>query len=345
MAKKHEYIYILNEKPSENESYTCKCSNTKDIEVFISKNGIAIKAQIGKEYEKEKLLAADCYLFPNVIKRALLVYLIKYSEMLNVKTIEIIRDNENIYFGKNDVITSLIEEKLERKFSNNWNDICVLQELLSQKKSDGGNELLASVYALAYSKNKSTEIERFQYLWMSLNGMYNFLGSQINSILLNKRSKKGKTGDKAYMDYMLKYYNMPGKTFNRNRRAEVDNYVISLLKNVKGIITKESLNGVHKELAQKIENIISKDNECKLNAYGFLLLSLSYSFRCNMFHANRPISLFSYADDYVVKCFKIINYLLEDFLEEKLWKFFDDDYNKSSLKLDIEDRIDFISSD
>lgn len=340
MAKKHEYIYILNEKPSENESYTCKCGNTKDVKVFISKNGIAIKALIGKEYEKEKLLAADCYLFPNIIKKSLLIYLIKYSEMLDVKTIKVIIDNENIYFGKNDVITSLIENKLERKFSSNWDNACVLQGLLSQKKSYGGNELLASIYALAYSKNKKNEIERFQYLWMSLNGMYNFLGSQINSILLRKFNIKGDTGDKCYIEYMLRYYNMADKTLDQTSRQCVTREVIPLLKDVKGIITKESLKGEHKELAQEIENIISKDNKSNLNAYSYLLLAFSYNFRCSMFHANRPISLFSYADDYVVKCFKIINCLLEDFLEEKLWKFFADDYDKSSLKLDIENRID-----
>ena len=58
-------------------------------------------------------------------------------------------------------------------------------------------------------------------------------------------------------------------------------------------------------------------------AISFILLTdFSYYLRCKLFHANRPVELFSFSDDLEIKVLRIVNGLLEEFLDANLIRIF-----------------------
>ena len=74
----------------------------------------------------------------------------------------------------------------------------------------------------------------------------------------------------------------------------------------------------------------------KITAYWYLLTQLSYYYRCNLFHGDKPIPLFSYADDIDLKCLRIINDLLESCLDQYLYQWFDPAYLNSEIMPKLE---------
>ena len=96
-------------------------------------------------------------------------------------------------------------------------------------------------------------------------------------------------------------------------------------------VTRYSLeNGEHKEFSKQIETILYDDNKrIDISSYGYLLTQFSYYYRCTFIHANKPIPLFSFNNEIELKSLKIINSLLEEFIENNLNKWFDSDYVKT----------------
>ena len=99
-------------------------------------------------------------------------------------------------------------------------------------------------------------------------------------------------------------------------------------------ITRDSLeHGIHVGIAQSIRSCLldKNGNSIDITAYGYLLGFFSYYFRCNIIHASKPVPLFSYVSEYELRCLRIINDLLEDFLDANLHKFFLESYADGSL--------------
>ena len=48
--------------------------------------------------------------------------------------------------------------------------------------------------------------------------------------------------------------------------------------------------------------------------------------RCNIIHVDKPYALFSYAEESEIKCLKCINELLDEFIENNLHLWFDENY-------------------
>lgn len=54
-------------------------------------------------------------------------------------------------------------------------------------------------------------------------------------------------------------------------------------------------------------------------------------FRCKIVHGSKPVYLFSYADDKELHSLKIINALLEEFIDNNLPLWFDENYIKNII--------------
>lgn len=70
----------------------------------------------------------------------------------------------------------------------------------------------------------------------------------------------------------------------------------------------------------------SRSKDRFLTPYGFLMGQFAYYFRCRLFHANAPMLLFTYKNEYELKCLTLINNLLEDFLDQEVYLLFDETY-------------------
>ena len=249
--------------------------------------------------------------------------------------VNVILDNKD---GHTLPISSLIVGKLYHPFNNIFNKD-EIKGILSQTKSSYDYRM-ASLMAFTISKSKTYESERFIYLWMAFNGMYGYFSKLIGLTQNFHMSREYREIIALQMLLGVGSETIKDKT----EKSRIAYEIISIIRHYDNInITKDSLeNGCDKELAKLIESkLIKSDSNEKydMTGYGYLLTELAYYFRCKYIHANKPVSLFSYNDDIELKCLKIINNLLEEFIEDNLHKWFDEKYIKILLekasKIDI----------
>ena len=215
----------------------------------------------------------------------------------------------------------------------NWSN-SEINGILSQTKSSSDSRL-AALMGLITSKSKISEAERFIYLWMAFNGMYGYFSNKIAETHNSQIRREWKQ-----IIYMQKLLGIGKETIDEDDKSRLAYEVIALIRRYNGgKITRDSLEcGKDLELGNNILSVLKKkktDDNYNISAYGYLLTQFSYYFRCNIIHASKPLALFSYTNDIELKCLKIINDLLEEFMDDNLHRWFDSEYvveltNKSS---------------
>lgn len=327
---KHIHKIMINEMKNEEENYTYtyNFAHTKNVTLTVQHNAVCIEVALGKVYDKNELMTKDAYLFPDALRKALLIHIMKFSENITIHTMSVsIDDQQEMVIdtaqGDEKPIYSLVDGKIEP--IDDWNDD-EIQSILSQTKS-AADPRMAALYAYITSKSKHYKAEKFIYLWMALNGMYNYFAGKVASYCNSKKE----AGDMLKICCLLKLFKYGNETIYKKAQTKIAQDVGSLLKkNNYKCITKDSLYlGENMELAAKIEEILNKpDSNMKfdITAYGYLLMQFSYYIRCNVIHADKPLALFSYKNDEEMIYLQVVNSLLDEFMEENLHKWFDKKY-------------------
>ena len=301
----------------------------------------------------------------DAVKRAFLIHFIKYSKHIDIRTVTAkIDEDEKVIFdfkensSINFPIFSLINGSLLKghEFPESWGNSKKIDDVILSRRLSYFNSLDSALFALIYAKSKEYETERLVYLWMAMNGMYNHFAKMIDKFRFQKYlTKKGKStlsGDKSQIEVFLQFYNLGKNIPSQQQRAFVAWEVIAILRHYRGNITKKMLlpdiksNKYNNRLAiaihSRLKNLTDKENNpIDITPYGFLLFVLPYYYRCNVFHANKPVYFFAYEDETNIHCLHIINNLMEEFLNEHLIEWFEDDFvtavdNKSN-KLNIDE--------
>lgn len=327
---KHIHTLIINKVGKNSRKYIYDFGSTKNVELTLSETGISITAQLTKVYDKEEMLSGDSYLFPDAIKKALLLYLLKYNKALSIKSITVKIDNEQeeIPFpkGAKPPIYSMIKGNLQRDLSKEFSNDIVFKCLLKTPKSKY-DKRIASLFALLCSKSKEYETERFIYLWTSFNGMYGWISELIaeaNGVERYRKEYKQILGFQQFIGV--------GKGIIEKDKSPIANSVISILKEIPADNVSRS-DIETEEISKRIEGVLYKDssNKYNLTAYGYVLTQLAYYFRCKIVHGSKPVYLFSYADDKELHSLKIINALLEEFIDTNLSLWFDENYINNTI--------------
>lgn len=329
MSKYKIIINNISEKPF-SYKYTFSKNN---ILIKIYGDALSIETDIGEDYTANQILSTNSYLlFPDAVKKALLLFVMKNSQNLRIWKTCVIKDDkilEEKILRKDEhpFVQSMIFDKLQdNDCLNNWsnNEINGLLKL-SKSKYD---QRIAALFAFIISQNKVLETDRFIYLWMSFNGMYGYLSS-----FVPLHSEEKRHSEQKQLYYIQRYYDLGReKNFSSDNRKCIAKKLIDFLKeSPEKVINKKSLeSNTNKELCDKIQSLLAMGNCPKkvidITVYGYLLIYFSYYFRCNIIHGNQPVDLFSYRDDINVKCLKIINGLLQEFIYNNLHKWFDDVY-------------------
>ncbi len=68
-----------------------------------------------------------------------------------------------------------------------------------------------------------------------------------------------------------------------------------------------------------------------MHPYASLLLYLSYKMRCKYFHAEKALPLICFVNEHPLPVLRVLNVILEDYLDENLHRWFDDDLFKASI--------------
>lgn len=334
MAEKHLHTIIFNSEPGKKaERFTYDFSSTKNVEIALSKDKISIKARLTKIYDHDEMLKSGVYLFPDAIKKAVLLHIILFSENIEIKkaAVQIDSDEAVVYDGCPVRIYSMVTEKLKRRLPKEFSESETIRGILSKTKSSYDSRM-ASLFALICSKSKVFESERFVYLWMAFNGMYNYFASVIKDEKESEEEMKKLNRLKheaTQIRCMQELFGMGKDTILKEDKSRIANKVSGLLKyQVQNPINKSSL-AEEENLAKNISAyLVRNDGRSKYNltAYGYMLTQFPYYFRCKIIHADEPLKLFCYEDDTGLKCLRIINDLLEEFTDENLPLWFKSSY-------------------
>ena len=318
-------IGVLSKRPSR---YCYNYGNTKNIQLAFSKKGVSIEVVLSRKLSIQEILKESC-LFVDAIKKVSLVYLIKYSKSLALKTMtiqigEVIYDIED--FPR---VYSMVEGALRPKMDRAWNSEKIIQDILWFTKSTS-KQRMASLYALLIAKSKRFESEKFMYLWMAFNGMYGYYSN-----LIKKQQNLKKIIEKDELRYFQLLYGWGNAVIDKKDKLKVCSQVKSMIVRLNANLTWGFFKSEEgHRFSEQIMSILREYNIAgEITGYGFLMTQFAYWFRCNYFHADNPIKLFVIQDDADLNCLIKINNLLEEFLDANLHKWFDKDYRDNYLKV------------
>lgn len=315
--------------------------STKGIELALSSGMIIISARLTRLFGQNEMLSSDVRLFSDAIQKGLLCHLLLFSESIVISKMYVqIGDNvepiEIPNAGVTPLVYSIVVDKLKPSMSAEWSGEKIINQVLSFTKSSYDSRM-ASLFSLICAKSKRYHAERFIYLWMAFNGMYNYYVGLIKNTEGVKSSKKlqqSLTREWKQIVEFQKLYSLGSATLMDPDKTVVAREVISLVRSrnayTSDISAKEWVKNLEEEICSQLTS--GKNGPYNLTAYGYMLTQFSYYFRRNVIHANKPIALFSYAEETDLKCLAIINGLLEEFLDENLYKYFDTEYLETFLQ-------------
>ena len=335
MSKKYAYCFQNTPVKHLEHHFTYRYGRTEDINLYLGKKGYRVEfCQTVKK--NDEILESP--LFRDAVKKATLISLILYGEFKDSR-VELFVDGEPVEtdcreYGK---LYTLCGTKLRSGFSLDWNNPAFLNKLVSTVKSRK-DRLDASLSALVLAKSREYEAEKFMYLWMAMNGLYGHI-SQIAREWFDENDKNGERWIKRE-NGQLKFFSLfYGLEFQGIReRTESKKMSDKLLFELERIIKTNPLTETNKEsilnslksddrceiLIEGIHNVLRTcSTELKMDPYPALLIWLPYQIRCRYFHSEKEIPLMSFADESPLPCLKIVNTVLEDFLDRELCKWFD----------------------
>lgn len=297
--------------------YTFSYANTRKISLAVSRYGASVSFYSSKYYPEH---LANHYLHSLIkesIKRIALIYLLQNQKPLVIKKIGLTierrgREPETIDLTDSLVFYQMFDEPLLRPLSDAWKDPAVLQKVLLYRKSkDDLARNVSALYAYLFSKTKKKEMERFSYLWIAMNGFF--------------AAVSGTTKDRDAMNLFVNKFGLGSTVLPGREREKVCSEAVFELLKVPEPVTKEKLDENAQDpftafIAAKHGEYDKKDFD--VTPYGFLLTDLPYYLRCSLFHAMCPLELFSFESDWELRTLRIVNGLLEDFLDQNLYDIF-----------------------
>ena len=325
MGKKHHYEIVLNDGEVLQDPLIYKFGSTPDIELHITFGKARIVFEQGAEHAPGEFLTSKDHLRTDAVKKVLLLHLLKYGSPLDILCVNVIVDGEeHKIFERTQkdepLIYSMVEGKLDHPLPKSWLDGDVLQTILSMPKSRYDGRMNA-VIALLIGKSKQYYCEKSMYLWMSMNGFYNYLTEQVKTY--EPETRKNLRGERQQHQFFCAVMHLP-RIANVGKDADeiVLKKALSLLCHLEMRPDElyENLKAGRKtEYAEKLAELL-KEYDVEADPMTFLVMWLPYKIRCNYFHANQAVPLFLYADEALLRSLEYTNYFVERFVEDNLPK-------------------------
>lgn len=315
----------INEKNNENiEEYIFYIKygdKSHEVNLKISKDYAMITYFVSK-IDIESIKKCNSYYFKCILKKLMLLHIFKYRKNINIDFLTINSENINnikINFNQINIYTLLYNNKIKKiyDFENkeNYNKLLNLDN----------DNLLSSIYAYLCGCDRENETEKFIYYWMSVNGIYNYFSKKDN-IEKNDRYGLKKLHCILNNNNDIKKYNIPDDD-------KILMYVISLFEkfDIKKLTEKSLNEKCNKGFCNELVNFLNENcKEYRGTLFQFLSIYLGYYYRCNIFHANKPINFFYFETKneiehkselknyncFTVKNLTIMNDLLYDLIKD-----------------------------
>ncbi len=322
---KNRYYIQINSAYGESYRLSYSYGATKNVMLRVGRNFAEIRVSLSRLFTAEDILSSDTYLFPDAIRKALLLQMVLFSNSMNIRKIKITVNGKAetcIYSADHHApVYQLISGKFVRPIPAAWNQEPITGYILSNPKSNYDMRT-AALFSYILSKSKKYESERFVNLWMAFNGMYGCIDSLVPL-------RRGKRKEYEQIVLLMQIYQIGKEALISIDNNSVGQEVSKILRHtdITDFIAQPSKNNIPADFAENIRNCLNKSQTIgvyDISVYGYLLAQFSYYFRCNIIHADKPLDLISYKDDHNLNCLRIINGLLEEFLDEHLPDIFDD---------------------
>lgn len=294
---------------------------TKDVSISVAKDYLCVSANISSNPKLEDMLSTRSLVLSKALKRGMTVHILRYHTPISVKTYTCQAAQNSITINadsKNPKIYSMVSGKLLRKVSPAWSNKKYLHDFILSDNPD----LTAAVAAMLISKTKQFETERFLYLWMAMNGLYRYYAMAFHGC--------GGKNDTNMLQLFSQLYGFglvaDEKMYHYDQR-KVDSVILRRS-------TDDFLKEIKKQDSSSAEDLfrILGADRSDISAYGYYLLQHSYKYRCNMFHANHQVKLLSFSEESEILVLRTLSDLLEEFLDQNLHKWFDQNYLENVIK-------------
>lgn len=333
--KKHCYELCLNYGHQVRNIITASFGRNRDITLHVSRDGILIIAYTSAVKAAPDILHGKDPLFADAVRKALLIYAIRYDKYLTIRSSEVRIDSERqaAYStkGNEPLIYSLSEGKLRLPFGVLWNDPNVESAVAKTSKSayDGR---YSALHALLAAKSDRYEIERFTYYWMAMNGLYGYIAERGRKLLPRKYKKsKALANECAELGFLARCCghepcaDLNGDGLPQAHRQQIRWHISAVLKRIKAdeideFCTACLTEGTRNEyLSAIMDGMTTKDYDYhEIPSWSLMLTGYPYWVRCESFHADSALPTFCYADDGEVKALRVVNRLLDRFLTAEL---------------------------
>ncbi len=284
----------------------------------------------------DDILYGNDLLFNDAVRKALLIYAIRYGKYIGITGAEVRIDSERqaAYSAKGNepLIYSLSEGKLRLPFNGLWKDPDV-ESVIAKTSKTSYDGRFTSLHALLAAKSDRYEIERFTFYWMAMNGLYGYVGEKCRSYFTEKARKDKKTHNECTeLGFLARCCGHEPCAVSNNddnlpraHTQQIRKHISAILKKIqndeiddfcKACLTEKSDNRYLSAIRAGLTT--EKYDYRFVSTWPLMLTGYPYWIRCASFHAESALPTFCYADDGDVKVLRIVNRLLDRFLTAEL---------------------------
>lgn len=358
--KKIKYEMIINQKGNVDDVFLVQYGSVKNIEIQLMNEGICILVNTTSMITGEMILANENTLFSNVIQKGILLYMIKYSRGITIVNFSFSVDGEKTdYSGTQFPFYCMIDRNSVLNLSNNWQSQFVYDFIREYKEkykvTDYNNardlqkkaarRLMASAFAFLTAKTQKYEYEKFSYLWIAMNGMYGYVSHLYEpsgqKMRLNLRKKLTEVEEMSVLWHCLGWDEGDRRKWNikYDDKKIIYDKVSRILNGINAEMSFEELENelFERETGNRIRDVLhswpkdqTEQEEYNVSPKIYVIFFLPYFVRCNYFHANKPFPLIANKQDKNNHVLKLINKLLDRFLDETITSWMNYEYARDN---------------
>lgn len=331
MGKKKTYTVVCGK---ERKKYKFEDNYTfQNVNVFFAFSENAFKACIKMDSTSDLETFMKSPRFYDLLAKAYIVHFIYFSKELKIEELKITIDSEAKTFPyvEKPLLFSLLENEPVSKMPLAFRNFDFIHKILNTSKNNYDSRF-SSLFAFMISKTKKYEPERFFNLWIAMNGLYGFYAKLIveGMNFSKEKDKEDDTPSKISCEnkqiQCFQFFNNFGNdSITKKARNRICGSMKNLLKTIPAKCLQSKSEFDESEYKARLEKILS-DANISVSCYGFLLLHFAYDLRCATFHANKPQPLLYIREKHGWKIYEFINKLLEEYLNDNLYKFFIPDF-------------------
>lgn len=305
-------------------------SSTKNIKMTVDENGFYIETE--RKRRQDAFNIDNNRLLLDAIRKACIIQLIRYGRIA-VETLVLAIDSEEtvIYDAREKqepLIYGLCGNVLQRKMSMDWGETQEKRILKTTKSST--NRLDASLYALLVAKSKTYETERFIYLWMAFNGLYGYIAEKAKKFCKEKSVEGWIKNEYAQLKFASMLVGHPYLGIFSEEKKDSFRFKMELeITKIRPEEVKDFLLAIKNEEKNEhitaIEDILSEFGiKEKMSVYAAISMFFPYLVRCKYFHGERALPLLCFKNEHPLPVLRVLNVVIEDFLDGNLYKWFDE---------------------